>query len=329
MSVVKTDPRGPQRAAWLDISRVLAMFGIIFIHMGGSYLTYQSRPECVPAIRAYFCVAGGMLAFFFMVSGYFCKSDMPAKKWARRITMLLVGFVAWNLLYTPGLNDEVTFGRIFGVGSADALCADYPLWYLRALIMMMLFLPMFRRCVWLYALIAFAFTLWGNNWHCSWVENIPAPEPFYVLMFALGSMFSNVPLSQLRRLFFYTTPIWALGCAVFYVDDLGMPLMHRVASAFLLASLGTLLAMIPKVGGLLAKWADATYLCYAVHAGALLAITMALHKFVPEACSSKWVYCLLPIVIYAASAIALRLMRVYTPWLLPWLAHEGRLPFLK
>ena len=244
--------------------------------------------------------------------------------------MLLVGFVAWNLLYTPGLNDEVTFGRIFGVGSADALCADYPLWYLRAIIMMMLFLFIFRRCVWLCALLAFAFTLWGNSWHCSLLENIPTPAPFYVLMFVLGSMFSFVPLPQLRRFFFYTTPVWALGCAVFHFGVVEMlPLMHRVASAFLLASLGTLLALLPKVGGYLAKWADATYLCYAVHAGALLAITMALHKFVPEACSSKWVYSLLPIGIYAACVMAMRLMRAYTPWLLPWLAHEGKLPFLK
>lgn len=31
----------------------------------------------------------------------------------------------------------------------------------------------------------------------------------------------------------------------------------------------------------------------------------------------------------AGCVAAMRLMRAYAPWLLPWLAHEGKLPFLK
>lgn len=319
----------PQRAEWLDIARVVATLGIVFYHMGSCYISSSAQPELVVGAKSLLGVPGGLLAFFFMVSGYFCKPGMPVGKWVRRIVMLLVGYVVWNLLYAPGLNDEPTLGRIFGLGSAGAVCADYPLWYIRALIMMMLVLPLFRRCIWLYALLGLVGTVWGNSWHCAWLEGIPFPPPFWVLMFAAGSLFSCVSLPKMRCFLLYTAPVWAAGCAVLYWGTFSLPCLHQLSAALLLLSLGTLLAMVPRVGGFIAKGADASYLCYAVHAGALLAISILLQRYLPAACASRWVYCLLPFMVYAGCVAAMRLMRAYAPWLLPWLAHEGKLPFLK
>ncbi len=317
------------RAEWLDIARVVVTLGIVFYHMGSCYISSSAQPELVAGAKSLLSVPGGLLAFFFMVSGYFCKPGMPVGKWVRRIVMLLVGYVVWNLLYAPGLNDEPTLGRIFGLGSAGAVCADYPFWYIRALIMMMLVLPLFRRCIWLYALLGLAGTVWGNSWHCAWLEGIPFPSPFWVLMFAAGSLFSCVPLPKMRCFLLYTAPVWVAGCAVFDWGTFSLPCLHQLSAALLLLSLGTLLAMVPRVGGFIAKGADASYLCYAVHAGALLAISILLQRYLPAACASRWVYCLLPFMVYAGCVAAMRLMRAYAPWLLPWLAHEGKLPFLK
>lgn len=325
----ETAHRLPQRAAWLDVARVVATVGIVFYHMSSCYISCSAQPEVVAGTKALLGVPGGLLAFFFVVSGYFCKPDMPMGKWVRRIVMLAVGYVVWNLLYAPGVNDEATFCRIFGVGGAGAVCADYPLWYIRALILMMLVLPLFRRCIWLYALLALAGTVWGNSWHCAWLESIPFPAPFSVLMFAMGSLSSHVPLPKLRRFFLYSSPVWAAGCAVIHWGGFSLPYLHQLSAAMFLLSLGALLDLVPRVGAFIAKGADASYLCYAVHAGALLAISILLQRFVPAACTSGWVYCLLPFAVYAGCVAAMGLMRAHAPWLLPWLAHAGRLPFLK
>ena len=329
MSEAVTAPRIPQRAEWLDVARVLATLGIVFYHMNSCHILPSAQPGLIAGAKAFFIVPGGLLAFFFMVSGYFCKPDMPVGKWLRRVVMLLVGYVVWNLLFAPGLHDEVTFGRIFGLGSAGAVCADYPLWYIRALILMMLVLPLFRRCIWLYVLFALAGTLWGNSWHCAWLAAVPFPDSFSVLLFAVGSMFSYVPLQRLSRFFFFSAPVWAAACATLYWGGFQLPEVHQVCAAFLLLSLGCVLAKVPKLGSFITKGADASYLCYAVHAGALLLIGTLLSKYMPQACSSSWVYCLLPLAVYAGCAVAMKLMRGYTPWLLPWLAHAGKLPFFK
>ena len=329
MAETGTASQIPRRAEWLDVARVVATLGIVFYHMNSCHISPSAQPELVAGAKALLGVPGGVLAFFFVVSGYFCKPDMPVGKWVKRIVMLLVGYVVWNLLYAPGLNAEPTLGRIFGVGCAGAVCADYPLWYIRALILMMLVLPLFRRCVWLYALLGLAGTVWGNSWHCDWLESIPFPAPFSVLMFAAGSLFSCVSLPKMRRFFLYTAPVWAAGCAVIHWGGLSLPYLHLLSAALLLLSLGALLAMVPRVGCFIAKCADASYLCYAAHAGTLLAISMVLQRYLPDACNSSGVYCLLPFAVYAACVAAMRLMRAHAPWLLPWLAHEGKLPFLK
>lgn len=329
MSEAATAPRISPRAEWVDAARVVATLGIVFYHMNSCYMEASSQPALVAGIKGFLSVPGGLLAFFFLVSGYFCKPDMAAQKWLRRIVMLLVGYVVWNLLFAPGLNDEATLGRIFGLGSAGAVCADYPLWYIRALIMMMLVLPLFRRCVWLYALLALAGTVWGNSWHCTWLANIPFPQPFSVLMFALGSLFSSVPLPGMQRFFLFSSPLWAVGCALAYWGGLPLPEVHEICAAFLLLSLGSLLSMVPGLVNFIAKGADASYLCYAAHAGAILAAGTLLRQYMPQACASSWVYCALPFAVYAGCIVAMKLMRAYAPWLLPWLAHAGRLPFFK
>lgn len=322
-------PRISQRAEWLDAARVLATLGIVYYHMNSCHILPSAQPGLIAGAKAFFIVPAGLLAFFFMVSGYFCKPDMPVGKWWRRIVMLLVGYVVWNLLFAPGLQDEATLGRIFGLGRAGAICADYPLWYIRAVILMMLVLPLFRRCIWLYVLLALAGTLWGNSWHCAWLAAVPFPDPFSVLLFAAGSMFSCVSLQRLSRFFFFSAPVWAAACATLYWGGFMLPEVHQVCGAFLLLSLGCMLVKVPKLGSFITKGADASYLCYAVHAGALLLVGTLLGKYVPQACASSWVYCLLPFAVYAGCVVAMKLMRGYAPWLLPWLAHAGKLPFFR
>lgn len=245
------------------------------------------------------------------------------------MAMLMAGYVVWNLLYAPGYGDRCTFEQVFGVGFAGARPADYPLWYIWALMLLMLVLPLFRRCIWLYFLIALAGTIWGNSWHCEWLGIITFPRPFYALMFAMGSMFSYVPLPKMQCVFQYTAPAWAVLCAAAYRWGIHVPHLHDLAGAFLLLSVGALSSWLPKAAGFIARLADASYLCYAAHAGLLIVFSWWLERFFPTACDSGWVYCMMPIVVYAVCVGAMRLMRAYAPWLLPWLAHAGKLPFLK
>lgn len=317
------------RAIWLDVSRVFATLFIVYFHMSISGLPASAQPDAVAAGKHLLRIPGGTLLFFFMVSGYFCKPGMAWGKWWQRVVSLVAVYVSWNLATAPFLHDEPTLGRIFGIGQGCPFCADYPLWYVRALVLMMLTLPLFRRCVWLYALLALGFVLWGNSWHCSVMEAIPYPHPHDVLAFALGSLFSYVPLERMRRFFLYTLPLWLAYCAGDYALGWNIPHLGDFCGAFLLAGLGAALAAWPAAGRRIAGWADASFLCYAVHAGVLLVAGTALARFCPAAAACPVVYVLLPVLVYAGSMGGMWLMRRYAPALLPWLAHSGKLPFLR
>lgn len=108
------------RVAWVDSARCLAMFFIMWLHVG-------EAPFWIPR------PVGGGICLFFLLAGYFMPRD--AAKAARRALWLGLAWVIWSaltfglyLLVWPGL--EWTWARVLGYGAASY---NTPLWFLKNL----------------------------------------------------------------------------------------------------------------------------------------------------------------------------------------------------
>ena len=113
-------PQHRPRVAWVDTARCLAMFFIMWLHVGEAP-TWISRP------------VGGGICLFFIMAGYFMPRE-PGRA-ARRALGLGLAWLLWSLitfglylLVWPGL--EWTWARVFGYGVA---AYNTPLWFLKNL----------------------------------------------------------------------------------------------------------------------------------------------------------------------------------------------------
>ena len=135
-----------KRMVWLDIARVLATLLIVLFHVPSSDFFRGAFPH-EPAwyLLHFYGSAGAVIAFFFAISAYLTPVRPNLRKVASKVAALAIPYILWNLICAPGLRDEPSLGRIFGLGSPDALCADYPLWFVRDLIFLLLLLPLYER----------------------------------------------------------------------------------------------------------------------------------------------------------------------------------------
>lgn len=148
----------------INITRTLLMLGVIFLHSSfslnqfddfGIYgkifynLLYLVSQSCVPC---YFIISGYL--FFYNINE-FCISDYK-KKIKTRINSLLVPYVIWNIIaiipfciyYNNGQINEIlnnkeyiSLLRIFWDIDSGFYPLDFPLWYLRDLIIVILLSP--------------------------------------------------------------------------------------------------------------------------------------------------------------------------------------------
>ncbi len=87
----------------------------------------------------------GVLCFFFVLAGYFTSRNMTWTKWRSKWLMLFSSFLLWNAIFSLGLSDDLSMSRIYGIGSGYLVCADYPLWFVRDLLLMLIFFPLIRK----------------------------------------------------------------------------------------------------------------------------------------------------------------------------------------
>lgn len=109
------------RACWVDCSRTLAMFCIVWLHANAA-----------PGGLGH--VVGGAIALFFLLAGYFLPAE--AEKVLHRTVRLALAWLMWSLLSLGFMaaaapDFEFSWQRCIGWGVA---AYNTPLWFLRTLI---------------------------------------------------------------------------------------------------------------------------------------------------------------------------------------------------
>ena len=306
-----------------DVARIVATLLIVMCHVPSSPFA-EAEPGCaVQWVRRFFYNPVGALALFFFLSGYFTPWYTPARKLLLRSLGLFIPYVVWNTVFIVGVHDELTVSRIYGIG-ADALCADYPLWFVRDLIVMTLMLALLGRGVWVLTVISFIFAAAGLCWPTFPGGWILLPTPSNVFFFAFGASLGRVSRNTMARAMCW---VGGVGCVfgVLSIADLrvsGNPLLALIPGCIPMACALPVARVAERYRGWVGLLGRSSFLCYCVHAGALIVIGWGVKCVYPPLLEADIVYAVLPVVIYALCCMGFLFMQRYTPVLLPILAHE-------
>lgn len=121
------------RVAWIDSARCLAMFFIMWLHVGQAP-EWLGRP------------VGGGICLFFVMAGYFMPRE--PERAARRALLLGLSWLLWSLL-TFGLyllvwpSLQWSWAKVFGYGVA---AYNAPLWFIRNLTIYQLIIALLAAC---------------------------------------------------------------------------------------------------------------------------------------------------------------------------------------
>lgn len=323
----------PRRSSWIDMGRILATVMIVYFHVPSSL--FVGHGHVGDWAHRLFENPRAALAFFFIFSGYFVKPHITMHRAASKAIALFLPYLCWNLICLPGLNDAASWQRIFGWGYPGPPC-DYPLWFVRDLILLTLLAPCLQRYLPVFMLTCAVFTLWGNQWHIAWLQQVPFPTPGNALLYLSGLALSRLPLATLRARFQKSVPFLLVALAIYYAARNGgwLPLhaswTHLVipfllTSAILLVS-EAILRLWPNASEHVAPWAPACFLVYAAHAPALILAGQATALLAPWALGNDLVQTAVPLAVVGCCLVAYRIMRRLSPGLLlPLICHEGRL----
>lgn len=315
---------GARRNEWIESVRVLAMLLIIMFHMPSSYLPTADENCLSSKILSFMFQPGASLCAFFFLAGYFTRKSMTVKKWMMRIVSLLVPYFIWNGIFAFGLNDEVTWGRVFGIGSGVFLCADYPLWFVLAVIYMTLFWPIWRFSPEISAVVCLVMSIHGNSWHCELLTHLPMPNPSIFLVFLCGVCAGRFSLDSMQRAFVY------LFVPLLFIVAIGkycypLPYLNSFAAALFLSFVACVSRVCPCIVSFTAKYGNAVFLSYATHAGIIYLLGELYQAyFTPYATLVREMYIPLTFLIFMFNVLALKLMCRYVPWILPFVAHSGK-----
>lgn len=315
---------GAKRNEWIESVRVLAMLLIIMFHMPSSDLPVADE-HCISSIILSFMFqpAASLFVFFFL-AGYFSRKNMTVKKWMMRLVALLVPYFIWNGLFSFGLNDEVTWGRVFGIGSGSFICADYPLWFVLAIIYMTVFWPIWRFSPEIAAVVCLVMSLYGDSWHCELLTHLPMPSPTVFLVFLCGVCAGRFSLDVLQKMFVYLfVPLLFIVIIGKYYYSL--PYLTIVAAALFLSFMACISRVCPCIVSFTAKYSHAVFLNYATHAGIIYLLGKLYQAYFTQyAILVREMYIPFTFLIFMFNVFALRLMYRHIPWILPFIAHSGK-----
>lgn len=330
----------PHRSEWIDLGRVLATVMIVYFHLPSSF--FGGHGYIGDLAQWAFDNPLGPLAFFFVFAGYFTKHSITFSHSVKKTVALLLPYLLWNLVCLPGTHDKSTVQALTGWGGSSDFSTtpgDYPLWFVRDLMALTLLSPLLRKGLPFWIVLFAIFVFCGNTWHCSFMEVLRFPLPANILLFSLGLLLSRIDLATLHSDFRKYTPVLVILLVAFYALRQAAwlpvsPVVKQVVGPLLLVGALLLLSeamlrYLPKTTAIIASWAPACFLIYAVHAFFIIAIACCIAKIAPPLLNNQWVLAITPLFIIACSLVAFSVLKRYSPGLLlPLLAHEGRLSFL-
>lgn len=311
-------PQPPKRVAWVDVSRVLVMFGTV--------LTHAPLPRAWEE-RLWFTSAGRM-CLLFAFAGYFmarrCAPGVlfPQIGRAKRMAAayaLLVGVYVLCLGWSPywrwqdlSTLAEGSWGgrldlirQLFGIG-------DYPpgpLWFLRDLLLLTFacgFFAKLGRKGWLYPLIAASLCFgWEDACHRFELNGLEVIHPREIAFFCLGVAMTGVSLARiaawLKRM---SLPIAVVAFFLLWYEPQHWKLL---TPAGILAYMGLSMVLalwlervVPKAAHLIAGLGETVFFVYVLHMLLIDLILYYLQKVagLPPTYLPPWVWPILVSLIY-------------------------------
>lgn len=176
-----------QRVVYLDILRVIATIGVIFLHVSCReyYSAFISYNWYLAAING--SLVRWSVPIFVMISGALFLN--PAKEISirdlltKKIPRLLMAYIFWWIIYSAIMTfSSLFFGDIIGLPfSYDFLAPHFHLWFLPMLMGIYLLIPFLRKIAADEKLLRFALILW--------------------IVYLTGSFFMVIEIPQITPLF--------------------------------------------------------------------------------------------------------------------------------
>lgn len=338
----RTAPR-KERYEWVDNSRIVASFLIMFLHLPLALPENNVINNEVVDLLCHQCVYNGQVAMFLMLSGYLFGRNVSWRKTLNRFFWFLIPYVLWNLIvmaiHTAMHSGEpVSVWRVFGLGAilrpdwiftpggSSFPTLNIPSWYMRDMLPLTLLTPLLVRCKKLLLPGVLLFTLFPpeNQYMDPAVMMAPSTCCFYVF----GVWLTRFNVEDAYRIFNdKSTPLFLLllvaACiasinqTVFHGRSMQITLIGMLVGAMMIAHCGVMIEQhLPRVSKKLVPLGPASFLVFMIH----VPIFHMIHKLCPSFCSTYWVL-LLPIPTFIFIVSFFLMMKRYTPWLMPYLGH--------
>jgi len=309
-----------KRTTWIEVARVFMTLLIINYHIPCSDFAKQSNMGAL--INTIFQGAGPTLMLFFALSGYFTY-PLDNRKLIRRLLYLTISYLLYNTLCIVGLNDQLSFSRIYGLGAPSVSPADYPLWFVRDLIFLSLGLLAWRKARLITALLVVSYYIF-NFWPLSMLDYVPLPKLSSIPPFVAGLMLSRISLQQISnnlKKFGYLSIIIHLGLIAYCLIQRDQSIMHNgfitvLIAISILAICNYFTVIFENIAKNVASYGKYSYLVYASHAPLLIifgkaAVATSLHD-------NPFTLTILPVFIYILCVLGCRIMSRVAPSLVPY-----------
>lgn len=336
-------PPVKKRYEWIDNSRVIAAFLIMYVHLPLALPQENFFNTALVDYSLHHTKYSGRVALFLMLSGYLYSRNAAWGKTLDRFFWLLVPFVLWIVIITAvywALGMPVSHNpfEVFGIGAVfhPSLVissagptwptVDVPAWYMRDMLPLTLLTPVFLRFRRFLPLVLFFFALLYTGDKYMNPRLILAPSTCF--FFLVGICLSRFKFEDGYRLFTdRLTPVViaaflaALGICVWHTKfngpGISITLLGMLTGAMMIAHCGVMIEKhFPRLSKRLAPLGPASFLVFMVH----YPIFEIVKYFCPALTRSLWVVAL-PIPTFIVIVTLFLLMKRYTPWLMPYLGH--------
>ncbi len=313
-----------QRLEWIDATKLLACFLIVYFHLPTSRFVLGGAADGVKnVLDLLFEQPAGALATFFFIAGYFTSQKITFKKLSIKISLFLSSYIIWNTLMALFLSDSMSIGQIYGLGSQDKPCADYPLWFVRDLIVILLFIPLTRFVPWLWALLFIGAALYTNAPYWVLYDAFAMPYFNYWAIFSIGMSMNSVAYNTIAHHMPKVAAISLLGlfplyiavklyCTSLFLFD-SLQILRHLLNTVIFISLGyASWRWMPKgMVSVMSSYSSSNFLCYAWHALWIIAIAKVAEQISPSLLHNSLFIIIVPFFIIYISRVSDLILNKY------------------
>lgn len=332
-----------KRYEWIDNSRVIASFLIMYVHL---WFRFPDTALITSDAAHFLCVNStysGRVALFLMLSGYLFGRNAPWKKTINRFIWLLIPYLLWNFIIwgwqiAASSTSPGNVWSILGIGAifkpswtftSAGACApilNIPSWYMRDMLPLTLITPLLVRFKKYIPVALLLFMLFPPTELYMNPRVMLAPSTcfFYAVGIWLtrfrvedGYRLFNDKMTPLFIILFLAACIASLNHTLFHGRPVQITIIGMLVGAMIIAHCGVMIEQhFPALSRKLAPLGPASFLVFMLHFPAFKII----YHFIPGIQSSLWMF-FIPIPTYVIIVTIFLSMKRYTPWLMPYLGH--------